>query len=492
MESIWSKTQTKKTFPVLKENRTVQAVVIGGGMAGILTAFHLQKRGIQTIVLEAAEVGGRQTRNTTAKITSQHNLIYDKLITSFGKEKAKQYAAANEAAIQTYKRIVREEGIDCFFEERPAYLYSKNAKDREKLQREVSSALSLGISAEFAEWTELPFSTAGAVKFNHQAQFHPLHFLMALAEKLEIFEHTKVLSFEKQQVVTEHSIITADYIVFACHFPFVNFPGLYFARMHQERSYIIALQNAIPLTGMYLGIDTDALSFRSFQDLLLLGGGSHRTGENSMGGQYNFLSHKGKQLFPQSQEILRWSAQDCLTLDGVPYIGQFSHSTPDWYVATGFGKWGMTGSMVAAQLIADSITGKTNSNAEVFSPLRFTPAASVKKFCSGMKHSVKGIGRKVFFSPKQEWNQLSTGKGGIVQYKGEKVGAYRDEENHIYLVTVKCPHLGCQLEWNPDEKSWDCPCHGSRFDYKGKLLDNPAQTDLKGKTNGKEKSQEES
>ena len=270
----------------------------------------------------------------------------------------------------------------------------------------------------------------------------------------------------------------AKHIVFATHFPFLNMPGFYFARMHQERSYVLALKDAAQLDGMYLGVDGEALSFRNFEDTLLLGGGSHRTGENSAGGQYAGLRQQAEKLYPGSREITRWSAQDCVTLDGVPYIGPFAAAQPNWYVATGFGKWGMTSSMVAATLIADEISGVENPRAEVFSPLRFTPSASVKSFFLEMGHAVSGLSRQIFTIPEADLADLPLGHGGVLENEGEKVGVYKDEQGAVHLVSTRCSHLGCQLAWNPDEKSWDCPCHGSRFDYQGNLLDNPAQTGL--------------
>ena len=360
MESIWSSTTQFKAYPTLPGDLKTDVAVIGGGLAGILTAYYLKKHRLRVVVLEAARIGSGQTRNTTAKITSQHGLIYAKLIKTFGVEQARQYAAANQQAVEKYRELILSEQIDCSLEDSPAYLYSAEEADIPTLEQETEAAETVGIRAYFTDETELPFQVAGAVKFEHQARFHPLAFLKAVAKRLEIYENTKVESVEENRIYTKRGTVTADHIVFACHYPFVNAPGYYFARMHQERSYVIALENAADLKGMYLGVDTDALSFRSYNGLLLLGGGQHRTGENSAGGKYNSLRHKAFHYYPKAKEAYHWSAQDCMTLDGVPYIGQFSAATPNWYVATGFQKWGMTTSMVAATLITDAITGAEN------------------------------------------------------------------------------------------------------------------------------------
>lgn len=478
MESIWSKTTNFPQYPTLQGDVTVEAAVIGGGLAGILTAFFLQQRNVKTVVLEAAQIGSGQTKGTSAKITLQHDLIYSKMSTEFGHEKAQQYVQANQQAIRDYQCIIREKNIECSFREGPAYLYSQQQEDVSKIEEEIKACQQLGINAEFTTETKLPFSVAGAVKVNGQAHFNPLAFLQSIAKDLTIFENTKVTHVEGNQIFTDGGTVTAEHIVFATHFPFLNAPGFYFARMHQERSYVLALEQAAELDGMYLGVDTEGLSFRNYDGLLLLGGGGHRTGENSAGGKYAFLRQRAAQLYPQAKEILHWSAQDCMTLDGVPYIGQYSASTPNWYVATGFAKWGMTSSMVSAALLADRINGVENPCAEVFSPLRFTPSASLSSFVTDMGQAVKGISKRAFSFPQENIADLPVGHGGVVEYNREKVGVYKDEKENVFVVSVRCPHLGCQLEWNPDEKSWDCPCHGSRFDYKGHLIGNPAQTDL--------------
>lgn len=480
MDSIWSKTTDMPEYPALSGDVTTEAAVIGGGLAGILTAYYLQQRGIKTIVLEANRIGSGQTKNTTAKITAQHNLIYHKLIQDFGEEKAKHYADANEQAIAEYRRLITENRIGCDFEERPAYLYSTSQQDVLALEQETAAAQKLEIDAVFTKQSTLPFPIAGAVKFHGQAQFHPLKFLRTIAKDLTVFEQTRVKTVEDDRILTAQGAVRAKHIVFATHFPFINLPGFYFARMHQERSYVLALEHAAQLDGMYLGIDAEGLSFRNIDHTLLLGGGGHRTGENSAGGKYDMLRKKAALFYPENVETAHWSAQDCMPMDGVPYIGQFSSSTPNWHVATGFGKWGMTGSMVSAMLLSDQIAGRENPHADVFSPQRFTPSASAKALLTDTVQAVKGLSRQVFTLSQEKIEALPASHGGVVAYDGEKAGVYKDEHGEVFLVSTRCPHLSCQLEWNPDEKSWDCPCHGSRFDYKGKLIDNPAQEDLEG------------
>lgn len=445
MDSIWTMTADIPKREALKEDMTVDVAVIGGGIAGLLIAFYLKNKGVQSVVLEAARIGSGQTKNTTAKITLQHGLIYHRLIEEIGEENAKLYAQANRQAIAEYRSLVEENRIECEFRECQSYLYS--LEDTDLLQKEEEAAKRLGICAELTTKAELPFEVIKALKFYDQAVFHPLLFLGRIAEDLTIYEDTKVLTVEKEEeenrIITNKGIIRAKKVVFASHYPFINVPGYYFLRMHQERSYVVVLKNTKQMDHIYYGIDKEGLSFRKSGDYLLLGGGGHRTGENTGGGSYQKLSLAAEKWFPESREVTRFSAQDCMPIDGIPYIGQFASTAENWFVATGFQKWGMTSAMVSAMMISDLIVKGQSPYEEVFGPQRFRLQASAVNLAEEGIQSAKGLSKGIF------------------------------------STTPKCTHMGCALEWNPDEMSWDCPCHGSRFAFDGKIIDNPAQEDLK-------------
>ncbi len=483
MESLWRK-QTKHIIPkagsgqagreysaaensivehtegnygaIKKSNRDI--IVIGAGMAGLLIAWYLKEQGKDVLVLEANEIASGQTERTTAKISSQHDLKYSKLIKKVGIKKARLYAQANETAIREYERLIQRSGIECQFEKTSAYLYS--VQNETMLQDEEKAAAMLGIDAFFTKETELPFSVAGAVGFRNQAQFSPLEFVRYIAADLEIWEHTQVTAIKGNQVMartwvsqtaegltesglwTENVVLKADKIVVATHYPIRNVPGFYFLRQHQERSYVLALAGCGTIEGMYLGIDEGGLSFRQAGDYLLLGGSSRRTGENTCGGAYDYLMQAARKYYPNGKEVARWAAQDCMPHDEIPFIGKYSIFTPHLYVATGFQKWGMTTSMVAAMLLRDELCGIENPYAELFSPQRINLRAGYGNFLKDVGESVKGLTMGLVCRP-------------------------------------RCPHMGCRLVWNPEERSWDCPCHGSRFDEDGKLLDNPAKKEVK-------------
>ena len=431
MESIWTATTQMPHFPPLRGDARTDVLVIGGGMAGLLCAHQLQKAGVSCIVAEAKTIASGVTGNTTAKITAQHGLCYQKLLKQFGPERTRLYLEANLNALNAYRSLCS--GIDFDFTPQDSFIFSRD--DRQALEAELDALTFIGYPAEFAENLPLPFPTVGAVKFPGQAQFHPLKLLSALAEELTIFENTPVRKLTRQTAITDRGAIHARAIIVATHFPFLNRRGGYFLKLYQQRSYVLSLKNAPKLTGMYLDAQENGLSFRSWGDTLILGGGGHRTGKQ--GGGWQELEDYTRKHYPGAAITHRWAAQDCMSLDGVPYIGRYSGGTPDLYVATGFNKWGMTSSMVAAQVLADLVQGKENPFALLFSPARPMPRVQLKN------------------------NVLESAR------------------NLLTPSVPRCPHMGCALKWNPQEHSWDCPCHGSRFEENGKLIDNPAVRDLK-------------
>ena len=431
MDSIWTDSVQIPAFEALHGDIATDVLVIGGGMAGILCAYWLKASGVDCALVEADRVGMGITKNTTAKITSQHGLVYHKLLKRFGTEKARLYLTANEEALGVFRKLCA--GIDCGFETLDHFVYEKTRSGG--LEQELAALEALGYPAEFAPDLPLPFPTVGGVKFPRQAQFHPLAFLAGLVRDLPIYENTRVTELAPGFARTEQGSIRAKKIIVATHFPFLNKHGSYFLKMYQQRSYVLALDNAPKTEGMYLDAAENGLSFRSFGDKLLLGGGGHRTGKT--GGGWWELEAAAARYYPEAIITHRWATQDCMTLDGIPYIGQYSRSTPNLYVATGFNKWGMTSSMVAARVLTDLILERENLYADLFSPSR------------SMLHPQLGL------------NVLESTR------------------NLLSFSTPRCPHLGCALKWNPQERSWDCPCHGSRFREEGKLIDNPATGDLK-------------
>lgn len=474
MQTVWTMSCEIKRRETLKENIEADALVIGAGMAGVLTADALKSRGLKVVILEAFRIGSGQTSGTTAKITSQHGMIYDKLLQSLGRKAAGQYAEAAQKAIAEYEKLASERNIDCDFEKKPSFLYGMDEKE---LKKEEGAALSLGLPASYTKDIPFPIECSGALRFENQAQFNPLKFLKIMSEGLEIYERSPVIKVEENTAFTKEGSVRAGHIVFACHYPFIDFPGMYFARMHRERSYFIAVKGTPDIKGMYIGADENSYSLRNYKDMLFFGGEKQRSGDKDTPGRYDRLLIKAQQLFPGCAKVACWSAQDCMTPDSVPYIGRYSADTPGWYIATGFGKWGMTGSMVSSMLLSDLICKKDNPWAEVFDPSRFKPS-DIKEIAGQGGQAVKSLAKRFFDIPDERISDIPNGQGGIVEIDGEAVGIYKDEEGIAWQIDPRCPHVGCRLEWNGDDRCWDCPCHGSRFDRYGRLICSPAQRDV--------------
>lgn len=431
MKSLWEQTAKLNHFDCLDGDIKTDVLIIGGGMAGLLCAYQLHQAGVPYVLAESDTICSGVTKNTTAKLTVQHGLIYHKLIARFGVERARGYLAAQEEALGRYRTLCRH--LDCDYEEQDSYVYARD--NLRNIERELDALHRLGFPGEFASQLPLPFAVAGGVKFPRQAQFHPLKFAAAISQGLNIYEHTMVKELVGRTAITNHGRIHAKHIVVTTHFPFLNRHGSYFIKLYQHRSYVLALEHAPNLNGMYVDQTQTGLSFRNYGGMLLVGGGGHRTGKP--GGNWRELRQFVKEYYPESTEKYYWAAQDCMSLDNMPYIGPYWSNTSDVYVATGFNKWGMTNSMVAATLLCDLVQGKQNPYAEVFSPARS------------------------IFRP-----QLA-------------VNALESTVNLLTPSTRRCPHLGCALKWNAAEHTWDCPCHGSRFTRDGTLIDNPATKDLK-------------
>lgn len=428
MESIWQKNHDQKRYPVLKGNVRTQVLVIGGGMAGVLCARKLQEAGKDVILAEANRIGSGITAKTTAVLTAQHDFLYQDMIKRFDEHTAKAYLHANLDAVKKFRTMSKE--IPCDFENIPSLQFTANEPAR--LQKEVQTVRNLGYEAKFAEapWF---LEAAAAVEYPNMAQFHPLKFIIGAAKGLRIFENSPVRKIEGSTAVLDRGTVKAEQIVVTTHFPFINRRGLYFMKLYQNRSYVLALENA-PDPGVTVAeLEGQGIYLRRYGDLLLLGGGDHRTGKK--GGGFTFLRDYAQTHFPKARGKYAWANQDCMSLDGLPYVGLYSPNMPNVYVATGFNAWGMTNSMVAAQLITDQIRGKENPLTQAFRPDR--SVLHKQLFCN--------IGETA--------------------------------ANFLIPTTRRCTHLGCALRWNPQEHSWDCPCHGSRFTEEGKLLDTPAQKD---------------
>lgn len=491
-ESIWIATTETHQFGVLESPMEVDVAVLGAGIAGLTTALMLKEASLRVAVIDMGRVSGATTGHTTAKVSAQHGLVYDTLSSKLGRDAALAYAGANTSAVELIEDLVREHGIDCDWERRPAYAYTELDSHVGQIEKEVEAARQAGVAASFTAETDLPWPVKAAVRFDHQAQFHPRRYCLALARLVDsggsrVFEQTRALDVDEGSpcvVKTDRHDVRAAFVVLATHLPFLD-RGAYFARCHPEREYALAaaLEGPVP-KGMYISVEQPTRSVRQHPfhggELLILSGESHKTGQDAATEQhYTALEDFARERFEVHAVHYRWSTQDHMSLDGVPYIGKLRRASDRLYVATGFNKWGMTSGTVAGLVIRDLILERDNPWADLFDPKRVNVVASaatfVKENVNVARRFVQDrLAQRASTSP----DQLEPGEGQVVSAGLEQIALSRDEGGELHAVSARCTHMGCIVHWNPAETSWDCPCHGSRFAADGKLLEGPAVTPL--------------
>ena len=493
MKSLWIET-TKDKLPLkpMENDEEADVCIIGAGLFGLTTAYYLSKEGKKVIVIEKGEIGEKASGNTTGKITSLHGLFYDHLISDFGEDYAKKYLEANENAIKNIKKIIEDEKLECDFEIQDAYTYTTKQDEVMEIEKEVQAVKKLDKEVEMVTKTDLPFKIAGAIKFGEQAQFHPRKYMLGLCKEItkqnKIFEYTIALDVKKDEdnyiIYTDRGDIKAKSVVLATHFPIINTPGFYFVKMYQSTSYIIAIETEKKLPkGMYINIKEPIYSFRTAKyngkDILLIGGSGHKTGKPiTDDSHYQDLEKKAKEFYPDCKILFRWNTRDCISLDKIPYIGEFSNLMPNLYVGTGFNKWGMTSSNIAANIVTDKIMGRENKFEEIFKATRVQPIKNRWEVKDMLKETVNSIALNKMKIKPENIEKIENDNGAIIQINGDNIGIYKDPEGKLYAVKPNCSHLGCLLSWNNLDKTWDCPCHGSRFDYMGRNIYEPGIHDL--------------
>ena len=443
--SLWFEGRNRRERPALDRDISADVVVVGAGIVGLTTALLLERQGASVVVLEMRHVAAGATGYNTAKLSSLHGLTYAQLASKLGAESARTYGAANEAGIARIFELADEIGIDCDLRRKPNYTYAEAASDVEKVRQEADVAGELGLPASYVEELDLPFPVAGAVRFENQAEFHPVKYADGIADALRgpLHENTRVTGVDSGRVSTAGGAsVSAEHVVVATHLSFLD-RGLYFARCHPERSYIVAGRVSDPPAGMYLSTESPAHSIRAHGDWLLVGGESHKTGQADEAGRYARLEAWARERFGLEPE-LRWATQDHMPVDNVPYVGRHDPFSSGLWVATGFKKWGLAMGAAAAELLAAQIGGRDHPWTDLFDPSRLRPKASAPSFV------------------KENANVALRFVGDRITNRG----------------APRCTHLGCLLKWNGAEETWDCPCHGSRFAATGEVIEGPATRPL--------------
>ncbi len=496
MNSFWiSSARNSNNYDRVISDLSTEVCIIGAGICGLSIGYYLSKSGIKTIIVDKDEIGQKVSGNTTAKITLQHSLFYNYLISSYGEDFAKKYFESNKIAISNIKEIIDIEKIDCDFEWQSNYVYATNKGDLEKIYAEIKAINTLENNyAKFVKESNLPFKSLGAIQLENQAQFHPVKYMLGLANSItnlngKIYTNSLVTDIQKTDygydVLSNGKTIKCKYLVLASHYPFINIPGFYFLKMYQSTSYAIAVDTDTELfNGMYINPSEPTFSFRTAKygekRLLIIAGGDHKTGfapDNKKMG-YRILENKAYELYPNSKILFKWNTHDCISLDKIPYIGKFSNFMPHMYLATGFKKWGMTLSNVAANIVCDDILGKDNKYSNIYDSTRLSPLKNKDELKNMISQTYKSFVSNRIKIPKENLSAIKNDNGGIIKIDDKSVGIYKDKDGKIFAVNPTCSHLGCLLTWNNLDKTWDCPCHGSRFDFKGKNIYDPAFKDL--------------
>ena len=493
-ESYWMATSPETAFPPLDGDGKTDVTVIGGGVAGVTTAFLLKRAGLTVTLIDAYRIVTGATGYTTAKVTSLHQLVYANLISRFGHEKARQYAGANQAAIETVASLVREYAIPCSFERKPAYTFAESEGGRKKVEAEADAAKSLGLPAAFVEDLPLPGKTFGAVRFENQAQFHPRNYLLLLAghvpgEGSYVFEMTKAVGLEEHAdgvtVKTDRGSIHSSHAVIATHYPIYDHPGAYYARMQPSRSYALGVHIDEPFpNGMFINTAEPDHSWRSQPtadggEIAIVTGAAHDTGKvTDTRARYRSLEEYARSVFTIQSIDYHWSAQDYNTTDGAPYIGPLAPGHDRIFVATGFGKWGMTNGTAAGMILTDLILGRTSPWAEVFDPARFQKQPEFPEQVQKRLRAAGGVVEVDAARFDRETAAIPPGEGKVVEVDGQKVAVFRDGQGRLHTLDPTCMHMGCTVAWNNAEKSWDCPCHGSRYGADGRVIESPTVRDL--------------
>ncbi len=491
--SYWIESTPTAPLPTASADRTFDVVVIGAGMVGLTAADALKKAGHTVAVVEAGNIVEGVSGHTTAKVTAGHGVIYAELRKKFGDDGARTYAASNSAALEYMAVLVETENIDCEWVRKDNYIYADTAKELETVRSEAEASAAAGLAADFVAATPLPWQVAGAVRQRHQAQFHPRKYLLHLARSIDgegsvVWERTRatdVVEGSPCRVETEAGTITARDVIVATHLPFLD-RGMYFSKVFPHREHVVAVRvptGSVP-DGMFISAGSPTRSVRAtpYGDdaLLIISGESHKTGEDpDTDDRYRSLQAWAEEKFPVLSVEYRWSAQDNYSQDGVPFIGRYTRTSEHLYTATGFGAWGMTNGTLAGMLLSDAILGRENPWAQLYDSNRVKPLASAGTFVKeNVKVAAHFVGDRISKEGKDAAPDLQPDEAAVIGSGRSAVAAYRDADGALHAVSAACTHMGCLVSWNKGERSWDCPCHGSRFSCDGAVLHGPAVAPL--------------
>lgn len=484
--AYWPATAPETRFPTLDHDMDCDVAVIGGGMVGITTARLLKDAGLRVVVIERHRVGRQVTGKSTAKVTTQHHLIYHDLTRRFGTDTARTYAVANTYGLETICGLAERFSIDCDLEEVAGYVYARTDEDRDAVQQEVEAARALGLPAAFDDAPPLPHPTAGAVRFDGQRQFHPCKYVAGLAETIPgdgsaVFENSVVHFVDGPVVEVEGGRVRARHIVMATHLP-LSLTGGFFARAYPSLHPSIAapVDPARAPGAMMMPATPPTRSVRVHHGpngpVLIAVGDSCEPGMADQDrAAIADLEAYVREHFGVREITHRWTNEDYRSADGLPYVGPAAWSRGETLLtATGFGAWGLTNGTAAARMLTDRILGRENPWAAAFDSRRLKPVEGGGTFLHENTKTAKEMLHGYIARRPHDPERLHIGDGAVFKIDGERVAVHRDDGGQLHMVSAVCSHMGCIVGWNPTDRSWDCPCHGSRFRPDGQVIHGPA------------------
>jgi glycine/D-amino acid oxidase-like deaminating enzyme/nitrite reductase/ring-hydroxylating ferredoxin subunit len=489
-ESLWLASAGATAYPKLEGSPEFDVVVLGGGIAGLTTALLLKRDGARVGVLEARRVGSGVTGCTTAKVSALQQTVYGQIRRRHGSAGAAVYADASRAGVELVASLARKEAIECDLERRPAATYAAEASERDAVEAECEVAREAGLAVEWVDELDLPYPTHGAVSLPDQLQLHPVRYVQGLARAVDgegsrVFESSAALEVsagDPCRVRTEGGVAAAGQVVIATHYPLLD-RSLFFARLEPVRSYCVAgrVAGAVPKE-MSISGGEPTRSVRGYGELVIVGGESHAVGSPAATAQrYMALEEFARRHWAVADISHRWSAQDPTSWDHLPVIGRYHPGSSRLFVSSGFHKWGLSSASFGAQILSDLIGGRDSSWAERFNPSRLGVRGLPKLLQMNAKVAVDFAGDRMRAAARAKASDVAPGEGRVVGHGLGKTGVFRDDDGSLHAVSLRCTHLGCLLWFNSAERSWDCPCHGSRFDVDGAVLEGPATAPLERK-----------